>query len=80
MGKNLKIYSLLVCRVNFILYCSALTLLTVGTISAYLVMQIKQRELKRKKGGEGKTYSFAYSVMKNKLEQELKRKRGGKYI
>jgi hypothetical protein len=43
-------------------------------------MQIKQRELKKKKGGEGKTYSFAYSVMKNKLEQELKRKRGGKYI
>jgi hypothetical protein len=38
--KILKIYNLLVYRVNFILYCSALTLLTVGTISVYSVMQM----------------------------------------
>ena len=60
MGKNLKIYSLLVYHVNFILYCSALTLLTVGTILVYSVLQIEQQEPKKKKGGgEGKTYSFA---------------------
>jgi hypothetical protein len=50
-GKNLKTYSLLVYRVNVILYCSALTLLTAGTISAYSVMQIEQRELKKKRRG-----------------------------
>jgi hypothetical protein len=51
VGKILKIYNLLVYHVNFIVYCSALTLLTVGTISAYLVIQIKQQELKKKSGG-----------------------------
>ena len=73
MGKNLKIYSLLVYRVNFILYCSVLTLLMVGTILAYSVMQIEQRELKKKRGG-GKTYSFAYLVMKNNLNKSLREK------
>jgi len=33
----------------------------------------------RKKGGKGKTYSFAYSD-EEQLEQELKRKRGEKII
>ena len=51
MGKNQKTYNLLVYRVNFILYCLALTLLSVGTILAYLVIQIEQRELKGKSGG-----------------------------
>ena len=37
----------------------------------------------RKKGGKGKTYSFAYSVMKNNLnkslrEKEVEKKRKGK--
>ena len=50
-GKNLKIYNLLVYCADFILYCSALTLLTVGTISVYSVIQIKQRELQEKSGG-----------------------------
>jgi hypothetical protein len=55
MGKNLKIYSVLVYCVNFILYCSALTLLTVGTVLVYSVMQIEQQELKkRKEKGKGK--------------------------
>jgi hypothetical protein len=45
VGKNLKIYNLLVYCVNFILYCSALTKLTVGTISAYSVTKIEQRDL-----------------------------------
>ena len=54
VGKNPKIYSLLVYHVNFIFYCSALTLLTVGTISVYSVIQIEQQELKKKKGGKGK--------------------------
>jgi len=35
VGKNLKIYNLLVYRVSFSLYCSALTLLTVGKFSGY---------------------------------------------
>ena len=73
MGKNLKIYSLLVYRVNFILYCSALTLLTVGTISAYSVMQIEQRELKKKRGGR----ENVLFRMNNNLNKSL-RKRGGK--
>jgi hypothetical protein len=73
VGKNLKIYSLLVYRVNFILYCSVLTLLMVGTILAYSVMQIEQRELKKKRGG-GKTYSFVYLVMKNNLNKSLREK------
>ena len=71
MAKNLKIYSLLVYHVHFILYCSALTLLTVGTISAYSVMQMSNESLRRKKG-EGKTYSCIFSD-EEPLEQELKR-------
>jgi hypothetical protein len=46
MGNFLKfIVFCLLCE--FHLYCLALTLLTVGTISVYLV---KQRELKKKRG------------------------------
>jgi hypothetical protein len=51
VGKNQKNCNLLVYHVNFILYCSALTLLSVGTILVYLVIQIEQRELKGKSGG-----------------------------
>ena len=51
MGKNQKFYNILVYHVNFILYCLALTLLTVGTISVYLVIQIEQQDLKTKNGG-----------------------------
>jgi hypothetical protein len=77
VGKNLKIYSLLVYCVNFIFYCSALTLLTVGTILAYSVIQIEQQELKKKREGR-ENILFCIFGDEEQLEQELKRKRGGK--
>jgi len=71
--KNLKIYSFLVYCVNFILYCSALTLLNCGTISAYLVMQIEHESLREKKRGGGRE-NMHILVMKNNLNKSLREK------
>ena len=77
-GKNSQIYSLFVYCVNFILYCSALTLLTVGMISAYSVM--KQWEPKKRGRERKKTEKIQFHILGDEEQGEPKKRRSNKQM